>query len=312
MKPAVNIPLGLITAVLVCLLVGFCPLAAGRAENALPHDGIVVSAQKIVSGHSLLVQIDSASLQPPLTDNIQLHFEHHAYRLYPHPLKPQKSYFAIIGISYRSAPGPEIITLDWSNATGRHTRKLPITIVSGKHKTDVLKVDGARVTPSRRSIERAAKESRQVKMIYANSSDTRLWHGPFRPPMKSQITSPFGNRRVFNGRLKSYHNGVDFRAAVGTPVFAANSGVVRLAQNLFYSGNVVVIDHGTDIFTIYAHLSKMEVRSGQFVAKGQRLGLSGATGRVSGPHLHWGVKINGVAVDPMQFIRTITRLLSTN
>ena len=311
MKPAVNLPLVLITVALVCLLVGFYPLATGRADNAPPYDGIALSARKIVSGNSLLIQVDSAGLQPPLTGSIQLRLEHHVYKLYPHPLKPQTAYFAIIGIAYRSTPGPEIITLNWSNATGRHTHKLPITIVSGKHKTDVLKVDGSRVTPSRQSIARAAKESRRLKMIYAHSSDTRLWHGPFRPPMESQITSPFGNRRVFNGRLKSYHNGVDFRAAVGTPVFAANSGVVRLAQNLFYSGNVVVIDHGTGIFTIYAHLSKIETHCGQFIAKGQRLGLSGATGRVSGPHLHWGVKLNGVAVDPMQFISTVTFLLAT-
>ena len=108
MKPAVNLPLVLITVALVCLLVGFYPPATGRADNAPPYDGIALSARKIVSGHSLLIQVDSAGLQPPLTGSIQLRLEHHVYKLYPHPLKPQTAYFAIIGIAYRSTPGPEI------------------------------------------------------------------------------------------------------------------------------------------------------------------------------------------------------------
>jgi murein DD-endopeptidase MepM/ murein hydrolase activator NlpD len=128
--------------------------------------------------------------------------------------------------------------------------------------------------------------------------------------MSSEITSPFGNRRLFNKQLKSYHNGVDFRAPVGTPVFAANSGVVKIAENLFYSGNVVIVDHGNLIFTIYAHLSKIEVTADQQIEKGQQLGLTGATGRVSGPHLHWGVKVNGTAVNPIQFMRAMDSLIS--
>jgi murein DD-endopeptidase MepM/ murein hydrolase activator NlpD len=127
--------------------------------------------------------------------------------------------------------------------------------------------------------------------------------------MDSKITSSFGNKRLFNGKLKSYHNGIDFRAPIGTPVFASNSGVVRLAENLFYSGKVVILDHGNFIFTIYAHLSKIDVKAGQQVGKGQQLGLTGATGRVSGPHLHWGVKVNGAAVNPIQFVKTMASLI---
>jgi murein DD-endopeptidase MepM/ murein hydrolase activator NlpD len=118
----------------------------------------------------------------------------------------------------------------------------------------------------------------------------------------------YGNKRVFNGQLKSYHNGVDFRARLGTPAVAANTGIVRLAKNLFYSGDAVIIDHGTNIFTIYAHLSKIKVAAGQRIEKGQLIGLTGATGRVSGPHLHWGVKINGVAVNPLQFVDVISAM----
>ena len=142
-----------------------------------------------------------------------------------------------------------------------------------------------------------------------SSSTEKIWQGSFQLPVQSKITSPFGNRRVFNGKLKSYHNGLDFRAPVGTPVFASNSGVVKLAEDLFYSGKVVILDHGNTIFTIYAHLSKIEVKAGRQVEKGQKLGLTGATGRVSGPHLHWGVKVNGTAVNPIQFVQVMAALI---
>jgi murein DD-endopeptidase MepM/ murein hydrolase activator NlpD len=181
--------------------------------------------------------------------------------------------------------------------------------VAGKYKTDELKVDSSRVNPNKKNIERAQKEALKIKRIYADGSIDRLWNGNFQLPMTSDITSPFGNKRVFNGQLKSFHNGVDFRARSATPVFAANSGVVKLAENLFYSGNAVVIDHGTGIFTIYAHLSRIDVAAGQHINKGQRLGLTGATGRVSGPHLHWGVKVRGVAVNPLQLMEVMSSLL---
>jgi murein DD-endopeptidase MepM/ murein hydrolase activator NlpD len=115
---------------------------------------------------------------------------------------------------------------------------------------------------------------------------------------------------VFNGELRSYHNGIDFRALQGTPAMAANSGTVRLAKGLFYSGNAIIVDHGTGIFTIYAHLDRFKVATGQQVSKGQVIGLTGDTGRVSGPHLHWGVKVSGVAVDPVQFVNVIASIVA--
>ena len=181
--------------------------------------------------------------------------------------------------------------------------------MAGVYRTDELKVDSSRVNPNKKNLARARNEARKIKRIYAEGSIDRLWQGGFRLPMSSEITSPFGNKRVFNGRLKSFHNGIDFRARTPKTVFAANSGVVKLAENLFYSGNAVVIDHGTGIFTIYAHLSRIDVSPGQHIEKGQRLGLTGATGRISGPHLHWGVKVNGVAVNPMQLIKIVSSLL---
>jgi len=255
------------------------------------------------------VQIDTRKLGAPVTA-VGLIFQDRKFSVYPHPVSPVHYRFGLIGIPYRQEPGPAKLILKWTNDTGEHAQTIPFEIIAGKYRTDVLKVDPARVNPSKKNIKRTRKEARRVVQTYADGSSARLWNGAFQLPMASEITSPFGNRRLFNKQLKSYHNGVDFRAPVGTPVFAANSGIVKIAENLFYSGNVVIVDHGNLIFTIYAHLSKIEVTAGQQIGKGQQLGLTGATGRVSGPHLHWGVKVNGIAVNPIQFIRAMDSLIS--
>ena len=300
------------TSLVITALVVFCglptPVSAAQSGQSGPVAGITLSAQEVANGSLLLLQIETRKLSPPV-GNMRLTYQQHEYPVYPHPVTPTDNHFGLIAIPFRTAPGPAKLVLSWTNAAGNHSRTIPFRIVAGKYKTDELKVDSSRVNPNKKNIERAQKEARKIKRIYADGSIDRLWEGDFQLPMTSDITSPFGNKRVFNGQLKSYHNGVDFRARSAFPVFAANSGVVKLAENLFYSGNAVVIDHGTGIFTIYAHLSRIDVAAGQHIEKGQRLGLTGATGRVSGPHLHWGAKIKGVAVNPMQLIEVMSSML---
>ena len=294
---------------IITALVIFCglPTPAGSAQSG-SIAGITLSSREVTNGSLLLLQIDTRKLGPPVRD-MRITFQQSVYPVYAHPVTPLDFRFGLIAIPFRTAPGPAKLMLSWTNAAGDHSRTIPFRIVAGKYKTDELKVDSSRVNPNKKNIERAQKEARKIKRVYAEGSIARLWDGEFQLPMTSDITSPFGNKRVFNGQLKSFHNGVDFRARSATPVYAANSGVVKMAENLFYSGNAVVIDHGTGIFTIYAHLSRIDVTAGQLVEKGQRLGLTGATGRVSGPHLHWGVKVKGVAVNPMQLIQLMSSLL---
>jgi murein DD-endopeptidase MepM/ murein hydrolase activator NlpD len=308
MKPVLKKSIGLAAAASILLCELLAVAWAADTHLADQTTGTLLSTPKVTNGNSLLLQIDTRKLNPPLTD-MRIVFQHRDFPVYPHPVNPTAYRFGLIGIAYRKAPGPVKLTLKWTNATGDHSKAIPFEIVAGKYRTDVLKVDSARVNPNKKNIKRAQKEARNVRQIYAEGSLAGLWDGDFQLPMVSAITSPFGNKRLFNGQLKSYHNGVDFRAPIGTPVFAANSGVVKTAENLFYSGNVVIIDHGNMIFTIYAHLSKIEVNVGQQTEKGQQIGLTGASGRVSGPHLHWGVKVNGVAVNPMQFIKVMASLI---
>ena len=129
---------------------------------------------------------------------------------------------------------------------------------------------------------------------------TAEWSGSFRPPLDTVVSEGFGTHRTFNRKLASIHRGLDYHAAPGTPVTAANAGEVVLARELFYEGNCVIVDHGLGFATIYMHLSQLGVKEGQRVEKGQEIGLSGATGRATGPHLHVAARWEGAYLDPAQ------------
>ena len=299
---------GLVVATSILCISLIAPAGAAGTVPAELSSAIILSAREVTNGNTLLMQIDTRPLNPPITA-MNIKFQEREFPVYQHPVNPAVYRFGLIAVPYRQTPGPANLTLKWTNAAGTHFRKIPFKIVAGNYGTDELQVSPGRVKPNKKNIKRAKKEARRVRQIYADGSITGLWEGDFQLPLDSEITSSYGNKRLFNRQLKSYHNGVDFRAPVGTPVFAANSGVVKLADDLFYSGKVVIIDHGNLIFTIYAHLSHIDVTSGQQIEKGQQLGLTGATGRVSGPHLHWGVKVHGAAVNPLQFIKVMASLV---
>ena len=166
-----------------------------------------------------------------------------------------------------------------------------------KFPEEELKVFRKKVVLSPKDQARAAREWKFLKKIYDNGVKPPLFEDSFETPIKSVITSIYGTRRTFNNIRKSQHLGTDFRARVGTPVRASNDGKVVVARDLFYSGKTIVLDHGMGIFTVYGHLSKLNLAEKSIVAKNDVIGLSGKTGRITGPHLHWGVKVNGNYVD---------------
>jgi murein DD-endopeptidase MepM/ murein hydrolase activator NlpD len=151
---------------------------------------------------------------------------------------------------------------------------------------------------------RIAAERERAFAVSARSHDTpRLWRGSFGRPRPARVTSEFGRAREFNGEVQSRHLGVDLRGQSGAPVRAPNRGVVALVDDTYYGGNVVYLDHGAGLVTAYLHLSRVEVAPGDTVTRGQLLGRVGATGRVTGPHLHWIARHGGVTVDPLSLVR---------
>lgn len=169
-------------------------------------------------------------------------------------------------------------------------------------KEEQLKVDGRKVSLSPKDAARAAREQKILNDLYQRSAATPYFTQPFRAPLSSAITSVYGIRRVYNKQHKGQHLGTDFRAAVGVPVPASNRGRVMFAGDLFFTGGTVILDHGMDIFSVYGHLSEVKVQAGQVVNIGDLVGLSGNTGRSSGPHLHWGIKVHGNYVDGFSLI----------
>ena len=152
--------------------------------------------------------------------------------------------------------------------------------------------------------DRIDRENARAREVGRNAHSTdAMWTTPFINPRASSITSRFGSGRMFNGTLSSRHLGVDFQGAVGSVVNAANRGVVALVDEFFLAGNVVYIDHGAGVVTGYFHLSRALVAQGDTVEKGQRIGLVGATGRVTGPHLHWNARYGAVTVNPLDLVR---------
>jgi len=151
---------------------------------------------------------------------------------------------------------------------------------------------------------RAVREAAEIDAIYETVSPGRTWQQPFIVPLPGIADGRnFGHRRFFNGEPRAPHGGADLRAAEGTPVLASNDGTVVLAEPLFFSGNAIFLDHGSGVYSVYLHLSEFAVSAGDQVRQGEVIGESGSTGRVTGPHLHWGVRILGARVDPFSLVR---------
>lgn len=172
-----------------------------------------------------------------------------------------------------------------------------------KFPSERIYVNPRRVKLSKKDQARASREQKVLNKIYATTHHRPYFDSAFVTPIKSKITSIYGAQRVFNGEKKTQHLGTDFRARIGTPIKAANSGRVVFAGDLFYTGKTVIVDHGLGIFTNYGHLSALKSVVGEVIPRGAVVGKSGNTGRSSGPHLHWGVKVHGQYIDGYSLIR---------
>jgi murein DD-endopeptidase MepM/ murein hydrolase activator NlpD len=210
------------------------------------------------------------------------------------------TWFALAGIDVEQAPATYPLVLTASGGNGRPLHASPEVVVRpGSYKTTTLHVEEKYVQPDAATLQRIAADKAVKDAAFAHLIPQPLWRGNFRSPVRFSPTDSFGTRRMFNGTLASIHRGTDFHAPSGTPVLAANDGEVIIAHGMFYEGNLVVIDHGRQFTTMYMHLSKIEVKVGERVTKGQRIGLSGATGRVTGPHLHMSARWQDMYVDPV-------------
>jgi len=214
---------------------------------------------------------------------------------------------ALIGIPRDTGPGSYRAELHVTLRNGQCRRDhVPLEIREKTFLEQHLSLPQRQVTPDRAALARHRRERDRINRVFAESLPQKLWQDPFQLPVDGRLLSPFGVQRILNGQPRSYHSGVDQRARLGEPVAAAGDGVVVLTADHFFAGNSVYIDHGMGIITMYFHLSTIQVEAGQRVAAGQTIGLAGATGRASGPHLHWGARVHNIKVDPLSLVRLLS------
>ncbi len=205
----------------------------------------------------------------------------------------------LLGIDLETEPGAYQMVIQRNGGTTPATRT--VHVVPRQFRVRRLQVSPEFVDPPPETLEQIALDSKALANAYARIS-LRQWTGPFLLPVEGKPSSNFGTRSYYNGERRSPHAGVDFSATTGTPIRAANHGTIALASPLYFTGNTVVIDHGARLFSIFAHLSEFRVKAGDSVEPDTIVGLVGQTGRVTGPHLHWSVRLNGARVDPLSLV----------
>ena len=275
--------------VLALALAGMCVAREATAADAI-H--IAMAARSVRQGEVMLF---TASALEPLDALRVRAFDRGVatFRLDGH------TWQSLLGIDLDTKPGSYTVSFEGVSSGQSVAVSKTIVIKPRASATRRLTVDDAFVNPAAPVLTRITDEAAELARLWTQSAPSRLWSDSFVRPVPGQANSAFGTRSLFNGERRQPHGGADFLSPAGTPVRAPNSGRVVLARDLYFTGNTVVIDHGLGVFSLLAHLSVIDVHEGDTVNRGDTIGAVGATGRVTGPHLHWAVRVNDARVDPL-------------
>jgi murein DD-endopeptidase MepM/ murein hydrolase activator NlpD len=285
----------------IVLLLLFLP---GAIPASAANWSIDAQPPKLVNGAPVLFQVRSPARLQSLTGNWLGHEVSFSFDA------KSKTWYALAGVSLETAPGRYSLELTGETTASKEgAKKLPFSrkfsVARGKYPKIAVKLSvEPKFTEPSPEQQKEIAEGQEIKKEYLNRvTPEREWSGPFAAPADGAISDVFGSERVFNGKTSSPHLGLDFRVPSGTPVAAMNDGTVLLARPLYFEGNFVVLDHGQGLLTLYLHLSEFKVKEGDQVKRGQEVGLSGGTGRATGPHLHVAVRWQGTYLDPALLMR---------
>jgi len=272
--------------------------AATFAAVVVAQGGLTVrhEARAIRPGEVVLLTIDAPPSVPQVTVRA-FDRDWAAFR------DPGGQWRALIGIDLDTKLGPHdaIVTAGAARAVE------PLIVTRRVFPTRRLTVDPDLVHPPPDQQARVEREAQHLHEIWDHPAPERLWTTPFVRPVPDEANSAFGTRSIYNGEARPPHTGADFLSPAGRPIKAPNAGRIVLAGPQYFSGNTVIIDHGLGLFSILAHLSQIDVVEGQLVTAGEVVGKVGATGRVTGPHLHWGVRLGNARVDPLSLLSVLGR-----
>jgi murein DD-endopeptidase MepM/ murein hydrolase activator NlpD len=278
-------------------------LALGFVAFALPQ------------GNSVRIKPSARSIQPGelvlLTVTAPERMDAFRARAFDQELIPRRvddrTWQVIVGIDLDVAAGRHDVALRWTQAgkTSTQTATHTLVVTPKTFRTRTLTVPETFVNPPESAQAQIAADAKLIAEAWNASTDERYWKTPFITPVPHEANSAFGSRSVYNGQARSPHGGADFASPTGTPIKAPNAGRVVIARDMYYTGGTVAIDHGLGLVSLVAHLSKIAVKEGQMVQVGEVVGEVGATGRVTGPHLHWAVKARNARVDPLSLLAVL-------
>lgn len=215
----------------------------------------------------------------------------------------KNSYAALIGIDMNTEPNLYTLSLILEDEKGKKIKKnYKIKVRTAKFGLQRLTLPKEMVELDEETLKRVRAEQEKIGKVWSIFTEEYLWEGNFISPAEGEVSSNFGLIRIINGEQKNPHNGIDFAAPEGAPVYAPNHGRAVFIDELFFSGKSLVIDHGIGLFTMYFHLSEILVDDGEEIKKGQLIAKVGKSGRATGPHLHWGMRLNGAKVNPISIV----------
>lgn len=270
--------------------------------SSAPVFDLSLSSTKVPDGALLFLAIHPlVSIE---MEKVKVSFEGEEYLTFK--LENDSSdYGALVAVPFNSKPRTTHVDFTWEEEKQKKTAKVAFEVIDGNYKSETLKVDEKKVSPPKRAMIRIKKEQKEIGVIYRTITPEKMWSGPFMFPLGTELTSPFGTKRVYNGHMHGFHQGLDFRARTPLPIQAPENARVAMAKDLYFTGNTIILDHGLGLFTIYGHMSSLAVKVGDRVKKAQLLGLSGASGRATGPHLHWGAVLKKQKFNPLDLKRVL-------
>jgi murein DD-endopeptidase MepM/ murein hydrolase activator NlpD len=280
----------------IILLQIFFSAPASATDNNSFH--VQLSSEKISRGDVALVSIQKAGkIQSAkyVWGDIAAEFYYD---------REKNRFSAFLPVDLAMLPGEKVLKITATNADGCKTTKDILFEVTDKtFPLQKLTLPEGQVTLSKKDLKRHRREKAVVKKVFSHAVPDKIWNTKFIRPHRGKLSTPFGVRRLINNKPKNPHSGIDLKASQGDPVVSSGDGVVVCVGNHFFSGNSVFIDHGTGIVSMYFHLSAFNVKAGDKVSRGEIIGAIGSTGRSTGPHLHWGVKINKQRIDPLSLLQ---------
>jgi len=223
-----------------------------------------------------------------------------------YPREDGKGYEALVGVDLECPAGTSPLNIGVRKGSSARRWRFQVEVVRGFFGVQRITLPPEMVDLDPPSLERVREEKRRVEAIVAMRSENRSWLGDFLVPVEGGISTFFGVSRILNGQRRGRHNGIDIKARHGEEILCPNDGRVVMVDELFFGGKTVVVDHGQGLYSFYMHLEGVAVPAGRDVRKGDVIGTVGATGRATGPHLHWGFFLNGARVDPLALMEATT------